>query len=83
MLLQDLRRDWSEDEALLVAWLAEREVPVRVALTKCDKLKPMRRAQRVRVLKQATGLAKSRVIATSTQSGDGLQELWAAIDGLL
>ena len=83
VLLQDLRRDWSEDESLLVAWLAEREVPVRVALTKCDKLKPMRRAQRVRVLKQQTGLAKSHVIATSAQSGDGMQELWAAIDGLV
>ena len=69
--------------SLLVAWLAEREVPVRVALTKCDKLKPMRRAQRVRVLKQETGLAKSDVIATSAQSGDGMQELWAAIDGLV
>ncbi len=39
-------------------------MPVRVALTKCDKLKPMRRAQRVRVLKQETGLAKSHVIAS-------------------
>ncbi|MGH0031003.1 MAG: ribosome biogenesis GTP-binding protein YihA/YsxC [Myxococcota bacterium] len=79
VLLQDLRRDWSEDESLLVAWLAERDVPVLVALTKCDKLKPMRRAERVRVLKKAIGLPKASVVATSAQSGDGVEDLWAAI----
>jgi GTP-binding protein len=83
VLLQDLRRDWSDDEALLVEWLREREVPVLVALTKTDKLKPMRRAQRVRVLKQETGLAKADVIATSAQSGAGMPELWGAIEASL
>jgi len=83
VLLQDLRRDWSDDESLLVQWLAEREVPVLVALTKCDKLKPMRRAQRVRVLKQSIGLPKASVLPTSAQSGDGMLELWSAIEALL
>ena len=54
-----------------------------VALTKCDKLKPMRRAQRVRVLKQAIDLPKASVIPTSAQSGDGVQELWSAIEARL
>jgi len=79
VLLQDLRRDWSEDEALLLAWLREREVPVLVALTKCDKLKPMRRAQRVRVLKAEIGLPGGSVLATSAQTGAGIEELWEAI----
>ena len=83
VLLQDLRRDWSEDEALLVQWLREREVPVRIAITKTDKLKPMRRAQRVRVLKDAIGLPKADVLATSAQTGDGIPELWSALDALL
>ncbi len=43
ILLQDLRRDWSEDESLLLRWLAERDVPGRVVLTKTDKLKLMKR----------------------------------------
>lgn len=83
VLLQDLRREWSDDEVLLVEWLSERDVPVLVALTKCDKLKPMRRAKRVRELKEAIALPKANVIPTSAQSGDGIPELWAAIDGLL
>jgi GTP-binding protein len=35
-LLQDLRRDLGEDETLLLAWLAEREIPVLLVLTKVD-----------------------------------------------
>jgi GTP-binding protein len=82
VLLQDLRRDWSEDEALLVAWLREREVPVLVAITKTDKLKPMRRAQAVRKLKESIGLPKADVLVTSAQTGAGIPELWSALDRL-
>jgi len=83
VLLQDVRRDFSEDETLLIDWLAERDVPVIVALTKSDKLKPMRRAERVRALRRAIGLPAERAIATSAQTGAGIPELWRAIDALL
>jgi len=79
VLLQDLRRDISEDETLLIAWLAERDVPVLLALTKCDKLKPMRRAQRVKDLRKQLDLSASQVIATSAEKGFGIPELWRAI----
>ncbi len=83
VLLQDLRRDWSEDEALLVEWLAERDVPVIVALTKADKLKPMRRAARVRELvAQVAPVPVERVITTSAEKGLGIPDLWRAIDTL-
>ncbi len=80
VLLQDLRRELSEDEALLLEWLALREVPALLALTKVDKLKPMRRAARVRELTAQSGLAPARVIATSAETGTGIAELWRAID---
>jgi GTP-binding protein len=83
VLLQDVRRDFSEDETLLIDWLAERDVPVIVALTKSDKLKPMRRAERVRALRRAIALPAERAIATSAQTGAGIPELWRAIDALL
>jgi GTP-binding protein len=82
VLLQDLRRDWSDDEALLVAWLSERGIPVLVALTKSDKLRPMQRAQRVRELRAQTALPAAQVLAVSAQTGDGVHELWKAIDTL-
>ena len=80
VLLQDLRRDASEDETLLLEWLAERDVPALVAVTKVDKLKPMRRAQRLRELKAQIALPAGRVIATSATSGVGMDELWGALD---
>ena len=79
LLLQDLRRDWSEDESLLLAWLAQRDIPALVAITKADKEKPMRAAARERELRAAIGLPPERVIATSAETGKGIDELWKAI----
>jgi len=80
VLLQDLRRDISDDETLLIDWLHERDIPVLLAITKVDKLKPMRRAARLRALKAAIDLPAENVIATSSQARIGLDDLWKAID---
>jgi GTP-binding protein len=79
MLLQDLRRDISEDETLLLDWLAERDVPSMVVLTKADKLKPMRRKTRVADLAKELGPATRAVMPTSSLSGDGIEKLWRQI----
>ena len=80
VLLQDLRRDPGADERLLLEWLAERAVPALAALTKCDKLAPMRRAERVRALGKSPELAAAPIVATAAETGLGLPALWAAID---
>ncbi len=80
VLLQDLRREPGDDETLLLEWLAERERAAVVALTKCDKLKPMRRAERVRVLRTRFGIDPARVVATAAPTGMGIPELWGAIE---
>jgi GTP-binding protein len=80
VLLQDLRRDISDDETLLIDWLHERDIPVLLAITKIDKLKPMRRAKRLRELKQSIDLPAANVIATSSETRVGIDELWKAID---
>jgi GTP-binding protein len=83
VLLQDLRRDASEDELLLLAWLAERRIPALGALTKTDKLGLGARAARARELARQLGLPPERVVATSAERGLGLPELWRAIDAEL
>ncbi len=83
LLLQDLRREVSEDETLLLAWLAERGIASLVVLTKCDKLPPMQRARRMRELERAIPLPADRVIATSAETGLGIDALWDAIDAFL
>jgi GTP-binding protein len=80
VLLQDLRRDPSDDERLLLEWLAERGVPALVALTKCDKLASMRRAERVRLLSKSPELRAAQILATSAETGLGIPDLWAAIE---
>ena len=82
VLLQDVRRDPSEDEDLLIEWLSERDIPVLLALTKTDKFKPMRRAERLRALRNAFDLPPERVFATSAEKGLGIPELWREIDDL-
>jgi len=83
VLLQDMRRDLSEDETLLIDWLQERQIPVVLAITKTDKLKPMRRAARLRELRETITLPKASVVATSAQDKLGIDELWKAVDGCI
>jgi GTP-binding protein len=80
VLLQDLRRDVSDDELDLLAWLAERRIPVLVALTKCDRLAAAPRRARVAALSRAFALPPGHVIPTSARTGDGIPSLWRALD---
>ncbi len=79
ILLQDLRRDFSEDETLLLDWLTERGVTWQVVITKADKLKPMRRARRLRELASQLDRKGHKLIATSSASKAGLDEVWRGI----
>lgn len=80
ILLHDLRRDPGDEERDLLAWLAERDVPTLVAITKSDKLAPMRRAERVKQLAKEYGVASDAIVATSAQKKDGIDAVWRAID---
>lgn len=75
ILLQDVRRDLSEDETLLLAWLAERSIPALLAITKTDKLKSMRRKQRLAELKRQVPPGVE-CLATSSEKGEGIDPLW-------
>jgi GTP-binding protein len=78
IVLQDIRRSWSEDEQLLLEWLAERNVPGRVVLTKIDKLKTMKRKEAIRALAAEIGPDFGKPISTSSQKGQGLDLVWRA-----
>ena len=79
VLLVDARRDPGEDEALLLAWLAERGVPSLLAVTKIDALAASRREPRRRELAAALGLPEADSVATSGASGEGIDALWRAL----
>ena len=83
VLLQDLRRDFSEDETLLLEWLSERGVTAVVALTKCDKLKPNRRRERIKALKKQIVKPAGGLVATSAEKKTGVDDLWRVIHELV
>lgn len=83
LLLHDVRRDPTEDETLLLAWLAERGVPTLVAVTKVDKLGRGERTRRLRQLAASLPVQADWVIATSAKTGEGIDALWRALDTLL
>jgi GTP-binding protein len=78
LLLIDVRRGVQEEELDFIPWLAERAVPVVVALTKADKLPKHKRTLEVMKAKKELGL-KRDPIAVSAQSGDGVAQVWQGL----
>lgn len=73
--LLDLRHDPSAEDQVHADLLADREIPVLVALTKADKLPYGQRQRRHASLVKALGLPADQVVLTSSTTGLGLAEL--------
>jgi len=80
VLLLDSRREPTEQDEQLMAWLAERQLPVMVAVTKADKLSREKVIRKVRGLEQDLGVG---AIAFSTVTGIGRKELLTSIRQLV
>jgi GTP-binding protein len=81
LLLVDIRRGVAEEEQDFVPWLAERETPVVVALTKADKLAKNKRTLEVARARKGLGLRKDP-IAVSATSSEGIAALWREVVAL-
>ncbi len=79
VLLTDIRRG-EDDERNLVRWLRERELGLVAVATKVDKLPRGQRLQALRDLETFLGVP---VIGCSATTGEGKDEVWKAIRGLL
>lgn len=82
LLLIDVRRGAQDEELDFVPWLEAKQVPIVVALTKCDKLPKNKRMLEVTKAKKALGL-KRDPFAVSAQDGEGIDELWRGVTKLL
>ncbi len=82
LLLIDIRRGVQDEELDFVPWLAQRDMPVVVALTKADKLPKSKRMLEAARAKQALGLRRDP-LAVSVMSKDGIDLLWRAVVGLM
>jgi GTP-binding protein len=82
LLLIDVRRGPEEEELDFVPWLEDKKIPIVVALTKADKLPKNKRMLEVAKAKKTLGL-KRDPLAVSAQDGDGIDQLWRALDKLV
>jgi len=78
VLLVNVRRGVEGEEEDLVAWLAERNIPVIGVVTKIDKVAKNKREPVLAMVKRALGLRRPP-IAFSALDGDGIDDLWKAI----
>jgi GTP-binding protein len=81
--LLDVRHDPTRDDRQMLAFLADLGVPTLFALTKIDKLTPTKRAERVQALMGELGASEEQVIPFSAVTGEGRDELAAAVVALV
>jgi GTP-binding protein len=81
--LLDARRDPATDDLLLFDFLADLGVPVIVVVTKVDKLRRQDVPERVRRLARALSLDEEQMVPFSSVTGEGRDELAAAIVALV
>jgi GTP-binding protein len=83
VLLLDVRRLPSAEDLTFWSWLRERAVPVVAVVTKVDKLSRKDRTPQVRTIAAHLACPPESLIRFSAASGEGRDELWAALERLL
>lgn len=80
ILLSDCRRELTDEDRQLVAWLADRSLPVLAVVTKTDKINRDKTNRKVKEIESLLGVA---AIAFSALSSGGKKELLNSIRNLV
>lgn len=83
VLLLDIRHDPTEDDRMMLDFLADVGAPTIIAATKIDKLKPLAALDRVKVVAELLGLDPEQIVPFSARTGQGRDELASALVELL
>ena len=83
VLLLDSRREPSDDDRDMLAFLAERATPVLVAITKMDKFGTDAGRDRVAAIASALELDLDQVVPVSAETGLGRDDLASAVMQLM
>ena len=81
--LLDIRHTPSAEDQQMADLLATTDVPVLAVATKADKIPRGRRQHHVDGIRQSIGIAEDQLAVTSARSGEGIEELQAAITEFL
>lgn len=83
VLLLDVRRDPTDDDRVMLDFLANLGVPTILAATKVDKLRTAEVESRIAALAKDIGTESDQIVAFSATTGLGRDELAAALLSLL
>ncbi len=83
VLLLDVRHDPSPDDLQMLDFLAELGAPTIVVATKTDKMGPVVVAARMQAMAESLGLDADQMVAFSSRTGEGRDELATALMDLL
>lgn len=81
--LLDIRRDPSSDDLDIAELLAQRGVPVLVAVTKADKVSRSRRRGRLGAIADAVGVHVDQCVITSATTREGVADLRDSLEAFL
>lgn len=73
--LVDIRHDVQKLDHQMVEFLQQSELPFVVALTKADKLGRSKQVQQAAAIARQLGIAREQVVVTSSETGQGIDEL--------
>ena len=83
-LLVDIRHDPSENDKMMYNWIVDNGFRPVIIATKLDKLKRSQIAKHVKAVRAGLGLKEDDIlIPFSTQTKQGLDELWNTIEGYI
>ncbi len=83
VVILDIRRKPNQGDYDLFAWLTHQSIPQIVVLTKADKLKSNKQAQRRTMIAEDLSKDFASLILFSATSGLGKQELWKTVEARL
>ncbi|HYW31914.1 MAG TPA: ribosome biogenesis GTP-binding protein YihA/YsxC [Gemmatimonas sp.] len=83
VLLLDVRHDPTDDDRLMLDFLADLGAPTIIAITKVDKLTTVGAARRIEELSLLMGLDQEQMVPFSAKTGEGRDALAAALVSLL
>lgn len=83
-LLVDIRHDTSENDKMMYNWIVDNGFRPVIIATKLDKLKRSQIAKHVKAVRAGLGLKEDDIlIPFSSQTKQGLDELWNTIEGYI
>lgn len=83
LLLVDIRHSPTEDDRTMYNWIRERGLPCLVAATKADKISRGQIHGRLQDIKKVLGLQGESLLAYSSETKLGRDEIWGVINKTL